>query len=35
MKVGLWSARDLAEGRRVTSRSGSISPTGNVAAALT
>jgi hypothetical protein len=34
-KVGLWSARDLTEGRRPTSCSGSINPTGGVIAALT
>jgi len=35
MRVGLWSARDLTEGRRPTSCSGPISPTGGVIAALT
>jgi hypothetical protein len=35
MKVGLWSARDLNEGRRLTSFSGSVKPTGGLIAALT
>jgi len=32
MRVGLWSARDLTEGRRPTSCSGPNSPTGGVIA---
>jgi hypothetical protein len=35
MKVRLWSARDLKEGRRATSCSGSISATDGVIAAFT
>jgi hypothetical protein len=34
-KVGLWSARDLKDGRRATACSGSISLAGDVIAALT